>query len=82
MTWIQSGTIFGCATGGAIHFKNQYMDFMENAYASQYRSHLDAKAAISSRMLSGAIRGAFVWGTKCTILTSTYAYVLWKSHSI
>lgn len=73
MTWFQFGTIFGCATGGAIHFKNQYMDFMENAYASQYKSHLDAKAAISSKMLNGAIRGAFVWGTKCTILSTTYA---------
>lgn len=72
LTWVQSGVLFGSTVGAAIHFKNQYMDFMENATASQYKWHMDAKAALSSKMMNGAIRGAFVWGTKGLILSSTY----------
>ena len=72
ITVVQSAVVFGAAVGGAIHSKNQYMDFMENAYASQYRSHLDAKAAITSKMVNGAIRGGLVWGIKSVILSSTY----------
>lgn len=72
MSCIQFGTVFGCAIGAAIHSKNHYMEFMENASAYQYKSHLDAKAAISSKMINGAIRGAFAWGIKSTILASTY----------
>lgn len=72
LTTIQCGVLFGSATGAAIHFMNQYMDFMESASASQYRSHLDAKAALSAKTVNGAIRGALVWGTKSLILSSTY----------
>lgn len=72
MTLLQFGVVFGTTAGAAIHFKNQYMDFMENATASQYKWHLDAKAALSSKMMNGAIRGAFVWGTKSIVLSSTY----------
>lgn len=73
MTWIQCGAYSGSTIGGVIHSKNQYMEFMENATASQYKWHLDAKAALSTKMINGAIRGAYVWGIKTTILSATYA---------
>lgn len=76
MTAVQFGSIFGATIGGAIHFKNQYMDFMESASASQYKWHLDAKAALSTKMVNGAIRGAFVWGTKSVMCSSTYGQVV------
>lgn len=74
MTWLQFGALLGPTVGGAIYSKNQYMEFMENATASQYKWHLDAKAALSTKMINGAIRGAFVWGAKTTILSATYGY--------
>lgn len=58
--------------GAIIHAKNQYMDFMENARASQYKWHFEAKADITNKMVKGAIKGAYIWGMKCTILTVTY----------
>lgn len=70
---MQNAAVLGCTTGGIIHAKNQYMYFMENAEASQYRWHLDAKADLSNRMIKGAIRGASIWGIKSVAAAATYA---------
>lgn len=63
----------GATLGGLIHSKNQYMDFMENAEASKYKWHLDAKADLSRRMIHGAVRGAGIWGVKSIAVTTTFA---------
>lgn len=71
-SWVQNAAIIGCATGSIIHSKNQYMDFMENAEASRYKSHLDAKADLSNRMIKGSIRGASIWGVRSVAVAATY----------
>lgn len=70
--WIQQGFMFGTPIGAVIHSKNQYMDFMENARAYQYKWHFEAKSALTSKMLKGGARGACIWGYKSTILATTF----------
>lgn len=70
--WVEHGFIVGAPIGSIVQAKNRYMDFMENAKAYQYKSHLDAKAELSSKMIQGALRGGYIWGVKFTILTATY----------
>lgn len=65
----------GVTVGGLIHSKNHYMDFMENASASKYKWHTDAKADLSSRMVRGAMRGAYVWGVKSLAVSTSFALV-------
>lgn len=72
---IQNGFFFGIVMGGAVHSKNQYMDFMENTSASKYKWHHDAKAALNNQLVKAAIRGAYAWGKKCLAVTTTFAYV-------
>lgn len=73
IAYVQNSVIIGSALGGAIFSKNQYMDFMENARASQYKWHLDAKADLTNRMVKGCIKGAFTWGIKSFIISTTFA---------
>lgn len=70
---VQTGSLIGVVLGGCIHAKNQYMYFMENAIASKYKWHMDAKADLSNRMIKASIRGAAVWGVKSLAIVSTYA---------
>lgn len=72
---IQGGIVLGVTVGGLIHSKNHYMDFMENASASKYKWHTDAKADLSSRMVRGAMRGAYVWGVKSLAVSTSFALV-------
>lgn len=73
IAYTQNCIFLGVTTGAAIFTKNQYLDFMENAQASQYKYHLDAKADMTNRMVKGGIRGAFTWGTKSFIVSLTFA---------
>lgn len=73
ITIVQDGVLFSIGVGGIIFSKNQYMDFMENARASQYKWHTDAKADLVNRMFKGGIRGAFTWGVKSFYVTFTFA---------
>lgn len=70
---VQNVFLLATITGAGIHSKNQYMDFMENATASKYKWHTDAKADLSRKMASGAIRGAGIWGVKSLAISSTFA---------
>lgn len=73
LAYTQNAVIMGILIGGSIHSKNQYMDFMENATASQYKWHLDAKADLTNKMLKGGFRGAYIWGVKSFIISATFA---------
>lgn len=73
IAYTQNSVFFGFATGAGIFSKNQYIDFMENARASQYKWHFDAKSDLTNRMVKGGIRGAFTWGTKSFIISATFA---------
>lgn len=69
---VQNAAFIGTMMGGAINGKNQYMDFMENATASKYDWHLDAKAELSKKIVSGATRGGIVWGVRSVALSTIY----------
>lgn len=73
LAYVQNGVIMGGMIGFGIHSKNNYMDFMENARASQYKRHTDAKADLTNRMFKGGVRGAFTWGMKCFYISLTFA---------
>lgn len=72
LTIIQNAGLLGTVLGGVINGKNQYMDFMENATASKYDWHVDAKAELSRKIISGAVRGSMIWGIRSTALSIIY----------
>lgn len=73
IAYMQNGTIIGVMTGGAIYTRNQYMDFMENARASQYKWHFEAKDDLTKKMVNGGIRGAIAWGIRSFVISTTFA---------
>ncbi|XP_055298416.1 RPII140-upstream gene protein-like [Sitodiplosis mosellana] len=76
IAYVQNSIIIGVAIGGSIFTKNQYMDFMENASASQYKWHTDAKADLTNKMVKGGIRGALTWGVKSFYVSITFATLI------
>lgn len=67
--------VIGALTGMAIHSKNAYMDFMENSRASQFSSHLDAKAALTSRMQGNMFNGGIYWSLRCLAIGGVFSWV-------
>lgn len=65
--------VFGTFLGVGIHSSNAYKDFMHNNRASQFSSHLDAKAELTGRLQSNMIRGAFYWSLRSVAIGFTFS---------
>ncbi|XP_031637861.1 uncharacterized protein LOC116350256 [Contarinia nasturtii] len=76
INYIQNGVLFGSFVGISIFTKNQYVDFVHNERASQYKWHLDAKRELTNRWCKGAVSGAATWGIKCTIVAATFGILV------
>lgn len=76
INYTQNGIMFGGFVGASIFSKNQYVDFLKNERASQFKWHWEAKRELTNRLTRDAIRGALLWGGKSTIVATTFGYVV------
>lgn len=66
------GFLFGAIYGGFINSRTSYEDFMNNNQASAFKSHLDAKRKLQNEFTLSFARGAFKWGWRVSLFTTSY----------
>ncbi|KAB0794775.1 hypothetical protein PPYR_11614 [Photinus pyralis] len=79
---LQSIINVGCAScflgmlyGGITNTRETYIDFVKNNQATSFKSHLEAKKTLQDRMTLSFAKGAFKWGWRLTVFSSTYIVV-------
>lgn len=76
LTVLSSSAFFtGCGVGCFIFSRHTYLEFMRKGHASQFASHLDAKALLTNNMMASMAYGAFMWGSRTTIIAFTWLFV-------
>ncbi|XP_055905640.1 RPII140-upstream gene protein [Eupeodes corollae] len=66
------GFLFGGIYGGFINSRTAYEDFMNNNQASAFKSHLDAKRKLQNEFTVSFAKGAFKWGWRVSLFTTSY----------
>lgn len=66
------GFLFGAIYGGFINSRTAYEDFMNNNQASAFKSHLDAKRKLQNEFTLRFAKGAFKWGWRVSLFTTSY----------
>lgn len=66
------GMFIGACYGGIVNSKVAYTDFMERNEATVFKSHFDAKKKLQDQVTVGFGKGAFRWGWRLGMFTSTY----------
>uniref|UniRef100_A0A1B0GMI0 Complex I assembly factor TIMMDC1, mitochondrial n=1 Tax=Phlebotomus papatasi TaxID=29031 RepID=A0A1B0GMI0_PHLPP len=66
------GIFVGACYGGFLHSRKAYLDFMERNLATSFSSHLDAKKKLQHAVTMSFAKGAFRWGWRLGLFTSTY----------
>ncbi|XP_055851039.1 RPII140-upstream gene protein [Episyrphus balteatus] len=66
------GFLFGAIYGGFINSRTAYEDFMNNNQASAFKSHLDAKRKLQNEFTVSFAKGAFKWGWRVSLFTTSY----------
>lgn len=69
------GMVIGGLWGGYLQSRITYLNYMENNQASVFDNHLDAKRNLQTQMTMGFAKGAFRWGWRVTLFTTTFVYV-------
>lgn len=67
-----TGFLFGALYGGFINSRTAYEDFMNNNQASAFKSHLDAKRKLQNEFTISFAKGAFKWGWRVSLFTTSY----------
>ncbi|KDR16313.1 RPII140-upstream gene protein [Zootermopsis nevadensis] len=86
---IQSGIMgifIGACYGGIINSKNAYTDFIERNEATVFKNHLEAKKKLQDQVTIGFSKGAFRWGWRLGLFTSSYVLLttsvsVYRGHS-
>ncbi|XP_067616664.1 RPII140-upstream gene protein isoform X2 [Eurosta solidaginis] len=66
------GFLFGAIYGGVTKSRIAYLNFMENNQATAFKSHLDAKRKLQDEVTVNFAKGAFRWGWRISLFTSSY----------
>ncbi|PSN37424.1 RPII140-upstream protein [Blattella germanica] len=80
------GLFVGACYGGIINSKVAYVNFMERNEATAFRSHLEAKKKLQDQVTLGFGKGAFRWGWRLGLFSSTYVLItttiaVYRGHS-
>lgn len=66
------GLFFGVCYGGVVHSRDAYTKFMDSNQATAFKSHLDAKKKLQDKVTTGFAKGAFRWGWRVSLFTTSY----------
>ncbi|XP_062558515.1 RPII140-upstream gene protein [Armigeres subalbatus] len=66
------GFFVGACYGGFIHSRVGYLDFMEKNQATAFKTSFDAKRKLQDQVTVTFARGAFKWGWRLALFTSSY----------
>nr|CAD7586282.1 unnamed protein product [Timema genevievae] len=69
------GTTLGVLMGGFYRTKNTYLNFIERNQATVFRDHLEAKKKLQDQVTINFAKGAFYWGWRIGLFTSTYVLI-------
>nr|CAD7396951.1 unnamed protein product [Timema cristinae] len=69
------GTTLGVIMGGWYRTKDTYLNFIERNQATVFRDHLDAKKKLQDQVTINFAKGAFYWGWRLGLFTSTYVLI-------
>ncbi|CAG2054370.1 unnamed protein product, partial [Timema podura] len=61
--------------GGFYRTKNTYLNFIERNQATVFRDHLEAKKKLQDQVTINFAKGAFYWGWRIGLFTSTYVLI-------
>nr|CAD7200377.1 unnamed protein product [Timema douglasi] len=69
------GTTLGVIMGGIYRSRNTYRNFIERNQATVFRDHLEAKKKLQDQVTINFGKGAFYWGWRLGLFTSTYVLI-------
>ncbi|KAJ8870591.1 hypothetical protein PR048_029614 [Dryococelus australis] len=69
------GAFLGACIGGFVYSRTAYMNFMQSNEATAFKSHLDAKRKLQDEVTISFSKGAFRWGWRIGLFSSTYMLV-------
>lgn len=69
------GFLVGAGYGGFIYSRNAYENFMHNNQATAFESHLDAKKKLQDKVTINFAKGAFKWGWRVALFSSSYVCI-------
>lgn len=66
------GGFVGVMYGGFVDSRISYMNFMERNQATAFENHYEAKKTLQNNVTTGFARGAWKWGWRLCLFTTTY----------
>ncbi|XP_058467650.1 RPII140-upstream gene protein [Malaya genurostris] len=66
------GFLVGACYGGFVQSRIAYMDFMERNQATAFQSSFDAKRKLQDQVTVNFAKGAFKWGWRLALFTTSY----------
>lgn len=69
------GFLIGACYGGFIHSRNAYESFMNNNQATTFSSHFEAKKKLQDKVTLNFAKGAFKWGWRVGLFSSSYVFI-------
>ncbi|CAH1969568.1 unnamed protein product [Acanthoscelides obtectus] len=65
----------GSIYGGVVNSRKAYVDFMKNNQATSFLDHFEAKKKLQDAVTISFAKGAFKWGWRITLFSSTFVAV-------
>ncbi|VEN48695.1 unnamed protein product [Callosobruchus maculatus] len=62
----------GSIYGGVVNSRGAYIEFMKNNQATSFINHFEAKRQLQDAVTKSFAKGAFRWGWRVTLFTSTF----------
>lgn len=69
------GLIVGAAYGGFVDSRVAYMGFMDSNQATAFDNHFEAKKKLQDNVTLGFARGAWKWGWRLALFTTSYTAI-------
>uniref|UniRef100_A0A336M3E5 Complex I assembly factor TIMMDC1, mitochondrial n=1 Tax=Culicoides sonorensis TaxID=179676 RepID=A0A336M3E5_CULSO len=69
------GGFVGIMYGGFVDSRISYMNFMERNQATAFENHFEAKKVLQNNVTTGFARGAWKWGWRLCLFTTTYTAI-------
>lgn len=70
-----SSLVVGIIYGGMTNMRETYISFIKNNQATAFTSHFEAKKLLQDRMTLSFAKGAFKWGWRLAVFSTTYVFV-------
>ncbi|XP_057657999.1 RPII140-upstream gene protein [Diorhabda carinulata] len=68
-------SFIGAIYGGVINSRSAYLEFMRSNEATSFENHLDAKRKLQDAVTISFGKGAFKWGWRITLFSTTFVAV-------